>query len=511
MLLQKNLAQQHVTDAGLQPKVVYGTSDSVGKGQVIGAGSGVEPEDRQGLDGRDHGVDRQAEGDGARACVGLDQTSAITQLVQAGLQPKMHSVYSNVPSGNVTAEQPHAGDVVDKGTTVHINVSRGPKPVQLPDVTGEPFANAESALKGLGFTVTRTDASSDKPKDQVIGQDPQPGTSAADRLDDHPLRLERAVDHPDAGRHRDEPGRRGVDPRKRRLHAERRLRPGDGRRQRRRRDLENPKPNSTAKAGAVVTIHVGQLTPGGGRTTTTTTTTDRHDDADDPVTRRIAVILGGRSSENAISVASATSVIEALEAAGDEVVHGADRPRRAVGVLEAGRLALEPGSSSEPGSGVLERLPGKAVATTLADVDVVFPVLHGPFGEDGTVQGLLELAGVPYVGAGVLASALCMDKDVFKSVLRDHGIPVTREHHAAPRRRAAQPLRLSVLRETGAARLERRHHEGTRRRRAPRGCRARLRARREGARRAASSRASRSRWACSATCGRSRRCRARSS
>jgi D-alanine-D-alanine ligase len=66
------------------------------------------------------------------------------------------------------------------------------------------------------------------------------------------------------------------------------------------------------------------------------------------------------------------------------------------------------------------------VAATLGEVDVVFPVLHGPFGEDGTVQGLLELAGVPYVGAGVLASALCMDKDVFKSVMRDHDIPVTR-------------------------------------------------------------------------------------
>src|SRR5262249_28795314 len=70
--------------------------------------------------------------------------------------------------------------------------------------------------------------------------------------------------------------------------------------------------------------------------------------------------------------------------------------------------------------------PPREVASTLADVDVVFPVLHGPFGEDGTVQGLLELAGVPYVGAGVLASALCMDKDVFKSVMRDHEIPVTR-------------------------------------------------------------------------------------
>jgi D-alanine-D-alanine ligase len=66
------------------------------------------------------------------------------------------------------------------------------------------------------------------------------------------------------------------------------------------------------------------------------------------------------------------------------------------------------------------------VTAALSDVDVVFPVLHGPFGEDGTVQGMLELAGVPYVGAGVAASALCMDKDLFKCVMRDRGIPVTR-------------------------------------------------------------------------------------
>jgi D-alanine-D-alanine ligase len=140
------------------------------------------------------------------------------------------------------------------------------------------------------------------------------------------------------------------------------------------------------------------------------------------VTRRIAVILGGRSSENPISVASAASVVEALGAAGDEVV--------TVQIDRDGRWQLpaagmrELGSGSEAGS-ELVRLPPKEVATTLADVDVVFPVLHGPFGEDGTVQGLLELAGVPYVGAGVLASALCMDKDVFKAVMRDRGIPVT--------------------------------------------------------------------------------------
>jgi D-alanine-D-alanine ligase len=147
------------------------------------------------------------------------------------------------------------------------------------------------------------------------------------------------------------------------------------------------------------------------------------------VRRRIAVILGGRSSEHAISLASAASVIDALEASGNEVV--------TVQIDRSGRWELEarkPGSQIEPGSKepsesgselAVRRLPGKDVAATLGDVEVVFPILHGPFGEDGTVQGLLELAGVPYVGAGVLASALCMDKDVFKSVLRDHDVPVT--------------------------------------------------------------------------------------
>jgi D-alanine-D-alanine ligase len=132
------------------------------------------------------------------------------------------------------------------------------------------------------------------------------------------------------------------------------------------------------------------------------------------VSRRIAVILGGRSSENPISQASAASVIDALEHSGNDVV--------TVQIDRAGNWQLGSGQKQIEAGG---HLPGKEVATTLSDVDVVFPVLHGPFGEDGTVQGLLELANVPYVGAGVLASALCMDKDVFKSVLRDNDIPVT--------------------------------------------------------------------------------------
>ena len=137
---------------------------------------------------------------------------------------------------------------------------------------------------------------------------------------------------------------------------------------------------------------------------------------------RVAVLMGGRSSEHEISLASAQSVIQALDPARYEAV--------TVEIGRDGRWARGSGSRAElerDGRSAAETLPvpTSRVPETLAGVDVVFPVLHGPFGEDGTVQGLLELADVPYVGAGVTASALCMDKDLFKSVLRDKGIPVT--------------------------------------------------------------------------------------
>jgi D-alanine-D-alanine ligase len=131
---------------------------------------------------------------------------------------------------------------------------------------------------------------------------------------------------------------------------------------------------------------------------------------------RVAVLLGGRSSEHEVSLASARSVIDALDPERYEAV--------TVEIGRDGRWELGTGDNGS----VAETLPvpTSKVPATLGEVDVVFPVLHGPFGEDGTVQGLLELAGVPYVGAGVLGSALAMDKDVFKAVMRDRGIPVTR-------------------------------------------------------------------------------------
>jgi D-alanine-D-alanine ligase len=116
------------------------------------------------------------------------------------------------------------------------------------------------------------------------------------------------------------------------------------------------------------------------------------------------VLHGGRSSEHEVSLASAEAAIAGLAAAGHEVVPV---------------LLERDGGWRAPDGTALALAP----CGGLLGADVAFPVLHGPFGEDGTVQGLLELLDVPYVGAGVLASALCMDKVVFKDVLAAAGVP----------------------------------------------------------------------------------------
>jgi D-alanine-D-alanine ligase len=137
---------------------------------------------------------------------------------------------------------------------------------------------------------------------------------------------------------------------------------------------------------------------------------------------RLAVLAGGRSSEHEISLASAASVVASLDPDRYEV--------RTIEIGRDGRWALPPGDGRpEPTArSTAETLPVPAdsAPATLGAVDVVLPILHGPFGEDGTVQGLCELAGVAYVGPGVLASSVCMDKDVFKTLMRGAGVPVAR-------------------------------------------------------------------------------------
>jgi len=145
---------------------------------------------------------------------------------------------------------------------------------------------------------------------------------------------------------------------------------------------------------------------------------------------RIGVIFGGRSGEHEVSLVSAASVMRALDPDKYEAVPigiskegrwvaGSPAQKSLPEVLRTGRHVM---LSADPGAAALVPLDGKH--TSPLHVDVVFPVLHGTYGEDGTVQGLLELAGLPYVGSGVTGSAVGMDKDIAKRLFRQEGLPV---------------------------------------------------------------------------------------
>jgi D-alanine-D-alanine ligase len=148
---------------------------------------------------------------------------------------------------------------------------------------------------------------------------------------------------------------------------------------------------------------------------------------------RVAILFGGKSAEHEISLISARNIVEAMDPDKYEVI--------AIGIDKHGRWYLDEGARLLRGEeqskvefsdakNAAAVLPGdtptpmvRRHGAAFGDVDVVFPILHGPFGEDGTVQGLLKLANLPFVGAGVLGSAVGMDKDVMKRLLRDAKIP----------------------------------------------------------------------------------------
>ncbi len=151
---------------------------------------------------------------------------------------------------------------------------------------------------------------------------------------------------------------------------------------------------------------------------------------------RVAIVFGGRNSEHAVSILGAGSVLEAVDRSKYEVI--------AVGIAQDGRWVLASGDQRyaiedgelpavdaegaglalPSGGGSLVAYDAGSIPVELGQVDVVFPVMHGPFAEDGTIQGLLEMAGVRYVGSGVLASAVGMDKGYMKMVLAASGLPV---------------------------------------------------------------------------------------
>ena len=144
---------------------------------------------------------------------------------------------------------------------------------------------------------------------------------------------------------------------------------------------------------------------------------------------RVGVLFGGRSGEHEVSLASAASVIRGLDPDKYEAVPigitkeghwlvGAGAQKVLPEVLKSGQRVM---MTADPTDAALVRLDGSGGGQR---IDVIFPVMHGTFGEDGTIQGLLDLAGLPFVGAGVLGSAIAMDKDVAKKLLQAAKIPV---------------------------------------------------------------------------------------
>lgn len=155
---------------------------------------------------------------------------------------------------------------------------------------------------------------------------------------------------------------------------------------------------------------------------------------------RVGVLFGGRSAEHEVSLLSAKNIIQALDRNKYEPVligidkqggwHLQDEASFLVNAHDPKTIALAPATSTmtisparEPGALMPEAL-SPATRASFKALDVIFPVLHGTFGEDGTVQGLLKLLGLPFVGASILGSAVGMDKDVMKRLLRDAGIPI---------------------------------------------------------------------------------------
>jgi serine/threonine-protein kinase len=177
-LMQRDLATLKIQQAGLKPLVVKGPDDTVPAGQVIdenpGGGSKV---------GKGSTVTLRVSTGKPKVTVpdvrGRDVNAAIAALAGLGLNAKIVHVYSPQPADTVTGQFPAPGDNVVKGSNVRINISRGAKPIPVPDVTGQPYLNAKSALEGQGFVVKRVDVQSDQAAGTVVSTDPQPGNDSS--------------------------------------------------------------------------------------------------------------------------------------------------------------------------------------------------------------------------------------------------------------------------------------------------------------------------------------------
>ena len=324
---------------------------------------------------------------------------AIRELQKQGLEVTADTEASGaVRKGFATRTSPSEGTSVERGSRVRLFVSSGPAKVEVPDVVGLTREAAETRLTRARLDVNVELGDSDAPENEVVRQSPSGGASA-ERGDEVTIVVSRGEQQTEV------PNVTGLG-----LDDARRVLRGEGLGVTvRRRTTGNraddgqvleqrPSAGQDVDEGASVIIVVGEYEA---PSAPPTTTPADHHPGSHPV--RVAVLGGGRSSEHEVSLASAAAVREGLAGAGHEAVDvRIDRD----GGWSAGGTPV----TLTPGGGLL-------------GCDVVFPVLHGAYGEDGVVQGLLEALDVPYVGAGVMSSAVCMDKVVFKELMAAAGVP----------------------------------------------------------------------------------------
>ncbi len=422
-------AQATLENAGLEVAVQRVTNADVDAGDAID----TDPPAGSEVDEGDSVVLRVSVGPGLAAVPdveGDEEAAATAELQRADFEVNTQQEASNdVNEGVVIRQSPAGGSQAEVGSAVTIVVSSGPENVAVPDVQQQDLSSAEAELNGAGLVVGNVSSqpNEDFAEGTVIRQSPGPGarvpegsgvdlvlaaapeqvtvpTIVGNTATDAQTKLQNAgFDVSTVEVDSDEPAGTVVS--------------------------SDPAEGTEVDPGSTITISVslgssggdpGSLGEGGGRATTAPGAAARsRPRREGCVRRRLAVLMGGRSSEHEVSLSSAEAVIAALDPERYEVVPVLIS-REGGWSVNGSPVALVPAPDGTPRLASLDGGPERTV-------DAVFPVLHGPNGEDGTVQGALEVAGAPYVGAGVAASAVAMDKAMFKVFLRDAGIP-TPEH-----------------------------------------------------------------------------------
>ena len=333
---------------------------------------------------------------------GSPRAQAERRLKAAGFRVDVRREFNDdVPENRVIETSPSERSRLERGRTVTLVVSRGPRMVEVPDVVGKDRDEAERLLEARGLQVSFTEREDEEKEPGTVLADvarrraprPSKGATVTLTVAKEPKQVavpdvlgEQVDDAVDA---LEEAGFR----------VRRREQTVDDARRGRRRARAEPAGGREARQGLAGDAHRRAL-----RAREPRPRPGRHARAE-PDAVRVAVLAGGRSSEHQVSLDSAATVQRRA---------GGGRPRGA-------RRAPERATAA--GRGRTARRWRSCPAAGCVGAEVAFPVLHGPFGEDGTIQGLLELLDVPYVGAGVLASSLCMDKVVFKEVLAAAGVP----------------------------------------------------------------------------------------